>query len=377
MSSSVPKSRRIAVLAHLHHPIKTPYPGGMESHTAHLVQGLAARGHEVTLFAKEGSELETGLGSLTINPVLDERFRVRGYPDQDRQDLQHSLLDQAMQSAIDQIELGDFDFVINNSLSPVPLKALPHIPTLHLFHTPPLPRMVEALQGRITANPVHVFATVSDSNAKAWDTHLKGLRVIANGIDLTRWQIDQQLPVDSTVAAWTGRITPEKGLHLAIEAARLVGMKVRFAGPVSNSEYFRVMIKPRLGDDVEYLGHLAQEDLRELIGSAQVFVSSPLWEEPFGLTTLEAMATGTPVATFAAGAMPELIGSTGGSLADSYTAEALGEAIIRAQSLNRSCVRERAMVFSHQGMLSSYEAVMQEIIGRSAIVTSHAAGLAK
>lgn len=340
---------RIAVLGHLHHPIAVPFAGGMESHTAHLVSGLSERGHEVTLFAKEGSSTD-----CRVEPVLDSSFVVQGYPDEDHRNRQHRILDGAMSRAVARIRTGSQDVVLNNSLSPVPHRDLGGVPTLHVLHTPALPRLIEIFETPGWApDALHRFVTVSEANARAWRRWLPGLQIVHNGIALEHWEDDSN--PECGTAAWTGRITPEKGAHVAIAAARAASMKLRLAGPIQDHEYFRTLIEPELDEDIAYVGHLDQGALRSLVASAQVFISSPLWEEPFGLTTVEAMACGTPVAALPAGAMHELIGALGGVVAEGKGIDTLAAAIKKARGMDRAAVRGRARSFSLSFMIDNYE----------------------
>lgn len=347
---------RIAVLAHLHHPIASPFAGGMESHTAHLVSGLIDRGHEVTLFAKEGSVV-----SCHLEAVLDAEFIVQGYPEDENLDRQHHILDSAMEKAVMHVKNGAFDAVVNNSLSPIPHRDTMQLPTLHVLHTPPLPRIIQVLENPArTADPLQHFTTVSEANAVPWRQWLPEIEIIHNGVDLAQW--GDLLEASPGTAAWTGRITPEKGTHVAIAAARAAKLKLQLAGPIQDAEYFRTLIEPELDQDISYLGHLDQQKLRRLITSAQVFISSPLWEEPFGLTTLEAMACGTPVATLPSGAMAELVGATGGVVAADRGSEALARAATEAKNMDRARVFARAGEFTLSAMIAQYENVLQSMI---------------
>lgn len=352
---------RIAVLAHLHHPIRPPFAGGMEAHTSHVVADLCTRGHEVTLFAKAGSAHFGRNSRGRVQAVLPADYQVRGYPDEDHRDEQHRRLDGAMSSAISAVRAGAFDVVINNSLSPIPHDQLDGIPTLHLLHTPPLPRITAVLATRPERPHGHRYATVSHSNARAWRAWIPDLAVIPNGIDLRRWEPGRKDRIVPGTAAWTGRITPEKGTHLAIAAARANGLRLRLAGPIQDPEYYESLIRPSLDDKVRYMGHLGQDQLREVIASAQVFISSPLWEEPFGLTTLEAMACGTPVAATPNGAMAELIGASGGVVACTADEAGLANAIREAVGLRRADVLQRAAQFSRDQMIRSYEEALYDL----------------
>lgn len=347
---------RIAVLGHLHHPIASPFAGGMESHTAHLVSGLVDRGHEVTLFAKEGSAV-----SCQLEPVLGAGFIVQGYPEDENLDRQHHILDSAMEQAVSRVKSGSFDAVVNNSLSPIPHRNSMQLPTLHVLHTPPLPRMIKILENPSrTTDPLQRFTTVSEANAVPWRQWLPEIEIIHNGIDLAQWGDTHE--ASPGMAAWTGRVTPEKGTHVAIAAARAASLKLQLAGPIQDAEYFRTLIEPELDGDISYLGHLDQRTLHRMIASAQVFISSPLWEEPFGLTTLEAMACGTPVAALPSGAMAELVGTTGGVVAADRGSEALAKAVNEAKHVDRAIVLARAGEFTLSAMIEQYENVLQSMI---------------
>lgn len=347
---------RIAVLAHLHHPVVPPFAGGMESHTAHLVDGLAARGHDVTLFAKQGSE-----ATCRVEPVLARSYAVDGYPDSDGRDRQHLVLDSAMARALRRIRGERFDAVLNNSLSPVPHRELAGVPTLHVLHTPVLPRLAEIFGAPgWSPDSAHRHVTVSHANASAWRQWLPEVDVVHNGITLDSWRAGAG-PLRGT-AAWTGRITPEKGTHLAIAAARATNMKLKIAGPIQDRDYFSALVEPELDADIIYLGHLDQGELGAMIASAQVFISSPLWEEPFGLTTLEAIACGTPVAALPFGAMTEIINRHSGVLATGPDAGSLARAVLGARELDRGKVRASVRSFSLDSMIDAYEGHLRSVV---------------
>jgi glycosyltransferase involved in cell wall biosynthesis len=365
MDPSVPENRdpqhlNIAVLAHLHHPIASPYAGGLESHTALLVETLAGRGHQVTLFAREGSRTP-----VALQPVLERDFRGRGYPDDVAKDAQHARLDGALRLALATVRSGDFDAVVNNSLSPIPHGEPAGIPTLHVFHTPVLPRIAAVLSHPMwQPDPSHAYATVSASNARGWRPLVPDLHIVHNGIPLERWRPRSGDRNRSGMAAWSGRITPEKGTHMAIAAARLAGMDLQIAGPVQGQAYFDAMVLPELDAPITYLGHLDHALLRRMVLSAEVFISSPLWEEPFGLTAVEAMACGTPVAALPGGAMAELVAPEAGVLAEGADSESLAAAMGTARRLPRDTVLAAARRFDIETMVDGYEGLLASLVLR-------------
>jgi glycosyltransferase involved in cell wall biosynthesis len=91
-----------------------------------------------------------------------------------------------------------------------------------------------------------------------------------------------------------------------------------------------------------YAGHLAQRELSQLLRQASVAVVTPMWDEPYGLVAAEAMASGTPVATFARGGLSLVVSPQGGVLAAPGDAAALAEAVVAAARLDRRAVRAYA-----------------------------------
>lgn len=361
---------RIAILCHLHHPIAEPFQGGTEAHTAMLADELVRRGHDVTLFAKEGSRTSAALHPLVPG---DFEFVFAATPLVRRQ--QAGFLAEASQHSLDLIAAGDWDVVINNSLSSLPYRGLRDLPMMTVLHTPPTLDDVNALLDAPgwSPSPLHSYVAVSPRNARAWAPRLPGVLSIPNGIPLERWRVD--VPREERLAVWAARITPEKGLHIAIPAAREAGFRMRVAGPVADPRYFAEEIEPLLGDDVEYVGHLGHDALPAFYAAGSVFVASPVWEEPFGLSVVEALASGTPVATLPHGAVPELVapGSgtvlglvrpAAGAVAVDDRPVSLAAAIRDAAAVDPAVARSQAARFSLGGMIDAYEAELERLLER-------------
>jgi glycosyltransferase involved in cell wall biosynthesis len=185
--------------------------------------------------------------------------------------------------------------------------------------------------------------------------------VVLNGIDPGAWPAGP----GGDRAIWAGRIVPEKAPHVAIDAALEAGVPIDLAGPVLDPGYAREHVRPRLGPDVRYLGHLHQSDLATAVGRARVAVVTPEWDEPYGLVAAEAMSCGTPVAALVRGALPEVVDERTGRLAEPGSTSALAGAIAEAATLDRAAVRERAVErFALDRMVGDYERVYARAIGR-------------
>ena len=334
-------------------PIVEPFAGGLEAHTWSLAQGLRARGHEVTVFAAPGSDPALGARELQVRyPTISDTARadVSMTPEWWLQE-HHAYL-----SLMLELRESDLDVVHNNSLHylPVAMAASLRSPVVTTLHTPPTPWLESAIQA-----PRHcpvVFAAVSAHTASAWRHVVSDAAVVRNGVDTDRWR---QGPGGGP-AVWSGRIVPEKGPHLAAQAATLAGVPLRLAGPVMDTDYFDAMVRPWLGRDVEHVGHLRTDELVELVGAASVSLVTPCWEEPYGLVVAESLSCGTPVAGFARGALPELVDSRHARLVAPDDATALAAAMLQAAELDRDRARAHAVAScSVEAMVDGYENLYQ------------------
>lgn len=349
---------KIALLAHLHHPIVEPFLGGTEMHTAVVADELVRRGHEVTLFAQQGSRT-----AARLVPVVGSDFVFGQMVGPDGVERSDVILADVVTRAIDTIRAGDFDVVFNNSLGPLPYTMLGDHPMITVLHTPPTLVKVNAVIIRPGWRPGarHAFVGVSEYNTESWRAVLPHVECVPNGIYLDQWVDNGRAEQD--LAVWSGRITPEKGLHVAIEAVRQAGMRLEFGGPVADRAYYEAQIRPQLDEDTVHRGHVDHRNLGDLLGRGAVYVASALWAEPFGLALVEAMACGTPVAALPNGAAAEVVGALGGTMARDCSVDALAEAIKVARDIDRSQVRVEAQRYDARLMMDRYETILGELVG--------------
>jgi glycosyltransferase involved in cell wall biosynthesis len=130
--------------------------------------------------------------------------------------------------------------------------------------------------------------------------------------------IHHGLPVDDypyretkdPFALFLGRMSPVKGAHLAIEAARAAGLRLAMAGRCSLPDeraYFDRFVRPRRRRDVAWLGEVDTARKKDLLSRASCLLFPIRWAEPSGLVMVEALACGTPVVALEAGVVPEVI----------------------------------------------------------------------
>lgn len=332
---------RVALIASARHPISEPFAGGLEAHTWGLAQALTRRGHEVELFAAPGSDPALGARELPVRPiVLSSAARSdASMPGTAWMEEHHAYLSLMLDLARDGEER--FDIVHNNSLHYLPVAMAPalRVPVITTLHTPPTPWLESAIQTHDRC-PV-VFTAVSEFTASVWDGVVPAARVVRNGIDTDFWAPGP----GGDELVWSGRLVPEKGPHLAIRAARLAGVPLRLAGPVSDERYFAEQVAPLLGEGAEYVGHLDRSELAQLLATSAAALVTPSWDEPYGLVVAEALACATPVCGFDRGALSEILTPDCGRLAPPGDVQALADLIPRVMKLDRGDARRRAERF--------------------------------
>lgn len=345
---------RIAIIASSRHPIRQPFAGGLESHVWHLARALDRAGHHVSLFAAAGSDPNAASGALRVRTFQPSRLACSDPSMPAREFLadHHAYLGLMLELA--ESGAGRFDVVHNHSLHYLPVAMAPSlpIPMVSTLHTPPTPWMESAVA--LTGGAGVDFVAVSGHTAAAWEGVVgRPVPVVPNGVDTEAWP----LGAGGRGAVWFGRITEEKGTHLAIDAAEQAGTELRLAGPVSDPVYFRRYVEPRLrGGSVSYLGHLPRAELARLVGEATVALVTPDWDEPYGLVVAESLSCGTPVVAFARGGIPEILDEHSGRLVGPGDVGAMARAIGEAAGLPRSRVRARALVqCSEAAMVAAYE----------------------
>jgi glycosyltransferase involved in cell wall biosynthesis len=191
------------------------------------------------------------------------------------------------------------------------------------------------------------------------------LGTVHHGIDLHAFEFHPRV---GSYLAFLGRISPDKGLDVAIRVARRAGMQLLIAArpplPFDHPEferdrcYFADVIRPMLREPgIELIGEVGGAEKTRFLGEAAALIFPIRWPEPFGLVMPEALACGTPVLALGEGSVPEVLrhGVTGFvcSLEDDLVA-----AVGRLAEIDRgACRREAERRFSPEAMADGYEDV--------------------
>jgi len=335
---------RIAMLAPIAWRVPPRAYGPWERVVAILTEGLVARGVDVTLFATADSLTSARLAAVAPRPYAEE-------PPLDAKVWECLHIAHAFERA------AEFDLLHNHfDFLPLSYSGLIRTPVLTTIHGFSSDRILPAYE---RYNATTHYVAISDADRHP---HLAYAATIYHGIPLEEFTFRRE-PDDYLL--FFGRIHPDKGAAAAIEVARRAGRRLLLAGIVHDEAYFARAIAPRLdGDRVAFLGMADPARRDALLGGASALLHLIDFDEPFGLSMIEAMACGTPVIAYRRGAIPEVVdeGETGYIVGDIEEAVA---AVPRAAALDRARIRRRAEERFSQGRmvedyLRVYEAILRE-----------------
>lgn len=341
---------KILQLAPLWETVPPPAYGGTEAVVSVLCEELVRQGHDVTLCASGDS-----VTSAKLFSSYHQSLRTAD-------DLQDRQPYDWMHVALSLTEAKDFDIVHNHAgelaMAMSHLVGAPMLSTMHCLMTPDTRFVWDRYEGW--------YNTISRAQRRTMPLLREGTYggVVYNGIDVGSFPYEEQ---KEDYLLFLCRIAPEKGAHLAIEAARRLGKRLVLAGKVDrvDRQYFRNDVEPLIdGDFIQFVGEADATLKRKLLAGAYSLLLPICWEEPFGLAVVEAMACGTPVIAFARGAAGELVvdGETGFLVQD---VDGMVKAIHRVDSIDPwRCRCHVAENFSAQRMaevyLTLYERILKE-----------------
>jgi len=316
--------------------------GPWENIVSLLTEGLVDRGIDVTLFATADSKTRGDLVSVC----------PRGY-EEDKE-----ILPKVWECLhISEVfERGEQFDLIHNHFDYLPLTytcmtRTPVVTTIHGFSSPKILPVYKKY------NKKTFYIAISDADKCP---ELDYIATIHHGIDLNQFTFR---PDHGKYLIFFGRIHPDKGTRVCIEVARQTGMKLIIAGIIQDQSYFDLQIKPHLKEEeIIYIGSVGPKKRNELLGGAYALLHPINFDEPFGLSVVEAMACGTPVIAYNRGSMPEIITSCKtGFLVDSL--DDMAKAVVKVKQLDRfQCRRLMEERFSAGRMVQDYIGVYEKII---------------
>jgi glycosyltransferase involved in cell wall biosynthesis len=347
---------RVAMVAPPWFKIPPEGYGGIEVVVYILVEGLIDRGHEVSLCT---------VGDSSTRAVKQVVFpdEMKSYLDAPASSflniaLTHSL---ACYKAIAEVGV---DIIHDHTWKEGLLAAsFIDVPVVHTVHGPfdeENERFYRLFQGY---DRVH-FVTISDYHRRC----LPGLNyagTVYNGILLDKYPYAED---KEDFFFYIGRFNEEKAPHLACEVAKELGTRLILAGKVHEEEerqYFDRHIIPYLSTDIQFvgeLGHWSEEKMR-LFSRAKGYLYPIQWDEPFGITMVEAMGCGTPVVTFKRGAAPEIVAHE----ATGFVVETMDQFVEAVKQVGeispRKCRDRVKRLFTAQTMVEGYESLYRSVLG--------------
>lgn len=321
-------------------PVGPAAVGGSEQVLTAIEAALVDAGHQSIVVACEGSQVRGTLCPTPApSPTLDDAARATALE-------RHRI---AVERAIDEwrpdiVHLHGIDFY--HYLPPA------GVPVLVTLHLPPGWYPPEVFT--ISRPDTHLHC-VSSAQARACPSDAQLLPPIENGVPINSAHARVQRQPFSIAL---GRICPEKGYHMAIDAAIRADVPLLLAGQVfayaEHERYFREEILPRLDACRQFIGPIGPDVKRDLLSAAQCLLVPSLAPETSSLVAMEALSCGTPVIAFPAGALAEIIdhGETGFLVHD---VTEMADAIAAVQTIDpeacRTVARER---FSATRMVGEY-----------------------
>ena len=332
------------MLASIAHRTPPRAYGPWEQVASTIAEGMVARGHDVTLFATADSITAARL--LAVAPSGYEE--IAG--------LDVKVLESLHIASVFE-RATEFD-VISNQFDFLPLTysrltATPVVTTIHGFSSEAIVPVFEKY------DDIAHYVAISDADRHPRLTYDA---TIHHGIDVDAFTAGAG---DGGYLLFLGRIHPHKGTATAIEVARQAGRPLVIAGIVQDAEYFRDAVEPHIdGVNVIYLGPIGPVERDRVLGAAVALLHLIDFEEPFGLSVIESLATGTPIIATPRGSLPELIddGQTGFLVEDVPAAVA---AVNRLSTLDRANCRAAAhRRFGSERMIDEYERLFIAVAGR-------------
>lgn len=343
-------------------PVPPPAQGGTERIAYWQAKGLFARGHEVTLIAAQGSLRNEGYALVEIGGGDTAAGSARAQKTTQIVESSRNLRKESVYLAqVAQYILDDgarYDVILNNmragESSFLPVAKAVGKPIATVMHLPLFPELAKLFQE-------YRVPVITISNAQRTDyPDLRYAGTVYNGIDIREFPDPRGQAGEYLLMM--GSIAPHKNQKEGILAAKALGLPIMLAGKISNQAYYDQEIAPHVdGRMVVHKGELALTEKVDLYAHAKALLFPVLWDEPFGLVMIEAMACGTPVVAYRRGAIPEVIvdGKTG-YIVDSP--EAMIAAVRNIGEIDRAACRKHVEEhFTTEKMIDALEAALKNI----------------
>ena len=328
-----------------------------------ISEGLQKLGHQVDFYGPAGTRLDVPVHNRNIRSLVHnsaEFYKLLGSVDL----LSHyipGLWDQYLSSEMFKLaQKGKYDILhFHHPETGMPYARLfPKVPVIYTLHDPITGWWHELIHMYHTPNQFYVSIS---NNQRLPAPELQFIGTVHNGIDIDHFPFSNE---HEDYLLFVGRIVPDKGVDQAITLAKKTKHKLYIIGPTFNDQlyYFEHKIKPHLNDQIQYLGFMDKNKIVKYFKGAKAFIMPIQWEEPFGLTMIEAMACGTPVIGYRRGSVPEVVAhAKTGFVVD--TMKEMVEAVGKIDKIDRYKCREHVVEhFSIEVMTKGYESAYKNVL---------------
>lgn len=309
-----------------------------------LTEGLVKENIDVTLYATGDSITSAKLRSVCNAPYEEDR-------ELDAKVWESLHISEIMEQA------NEFDIIHNNyDFLPLTYSGLIKTPVLTTIHGFSSAKILPVYK-KYNKKTQYVSISNADRNSE-----LDYIRTVYHGIDIEKFTLNKQR---GNYLVYFGRIHRDKGTFEAIQVAKKAKMKLVIAGIVQDQVYYKDCVEPYLNEDICYIGSVGPKERNKVLGNAYALLHPINFNEPFGLSIVEAMACGTPVIAFNKGSMPEIIqeGINGFMVSN---VEEMTEKIRDIMNISREdCRKTVECRFTQEKMVKQYIEVYKEILQNS------------
>ncbi|QQS61254.1 MAG: glycosyltransferase family 4 protein [Candidatus Moraniibacteriota bacterium] len=350
---------KIAIVSPVMVPVPPKKYGGIERIVDELARGLAQKGHEVTLFCCGGSTLkQEGITRVETSPYPTDEHREENR----RWELDQIATVLRRQHEFDCIHFHYEPIVFRFFLEGNTINFLDFftVPLVVTFHNTTHIQAHEEYYRKTLSLYRHEMVYISENQRQplAFFPHTQ---VIYNAIPIEKFPFEAK---KEEYLLFLGRITPFKGILEAIFVAKKTKIPLIIVAKVDpvDKDFFEKEVKKEIdGKYVQYVGEANFFEKTEYLKKAKCLLFPILWEEPFGLVMIEALACGTPVVAFRRGSVSEIIQDTiNGFIVD--TVDQMVEAVKKIEIISTKKCRETIEKrFSIDRMVCEYENLFKRI----------------
>jgi glycosyltransferase involved in cell wall biosynthesis len=356
---------KIAIVSPLMVPVPPIKYGGIELIVDELARGLAQKGHEITVFCSGGSKIE--------HPRI-RRVEISPYPtskhiEENREwEIKQILAVLSRQKEFDLIHFNyePIIFRLNIDSTTINLLDLFSVPVALTFHnTTDIPSNIKYYHSTPSLHR-HTMIFVSENHRRPV-AFFPNSKVIYNAIPVDKFEVELK---KGNYLMFLGRITRCKGILEAIEVSQKTQIPLVIVAKIDpvDEEFYEKHVKDRIdGKLIRYVGEANFAKKMKYLKKAKCLLFPILWEEPFGLVMVEALACGTPVIAFNKGSVSEIIqNSVNGFIVKDV--KEMATAVKKIEDISPEKCRESVeKKFAVKRMVNEYEVTFKNILKNSKI----------